>query len=204
MLNQRTAESLPGAIGQFQRAIEADSGYAEAYAGLADTYMVLDVYDPDPETVDYSGNYEQALDAARRAVSLAPDLAIARESLGQSLAFVGNWEEAEDELESAVSLNPGSSTALRRVASLLATTGRAAEGVPYAERAFELDPLSLGNSYYLGNGYRLAGMSEQAIEQFRATTELGPGWPTGWFNLSTELLEEGGYEEGVAAWDTHM
>ena len=56
----------------------------------------------------------------------------------------------------------------------------------------------------MANGYRLAGMSEQAIEQFRATTELGPGWPTGWFNLSTELLEAGGYEEGVAAWDTYM
>ena len=204
LLNQRTAESLPAAIAQFQRAIEADSGFAEAYAGLADTYLVLDVYDPDPETVDYGGNYERALDAARRAVSLAPDLAIARESLGRSLLFVGSWEEAESELESAVSLNPGSATTLRRLAGYLAATGRAAEGVPYAERAFELDPLSLANSYYLGNAYRLAGMSDQAIEQFRATTELGPGWPTGWFNLSTELLEEGGHEEGVAAWETYM
>ncbi len=202
--NQRTGESLRNAIAQFQRAIDLDSDYAEAYSGLADSYLLVDIYDPDPEAVDYRANYERALDAARRAVSLAPELATARASLGLALGLIGDWELAEEELASAISLNPGLATAHRGYSVHLASIGRANEGVPSAERALELDPLSRGNSYNLGNVYRLAGMSDQAIEQFQATTELNPGWLTGWFNLATELLEAGRYEEGLEAWEVTL
>jgi len=39
--NQRTPAGLNQAIGHFQRAIELDPGYAEAYSGLADAYAAL-------------------------------------------------------------------------------------------------------------------------------------------------------------------
>ena len=202
--SQRSDESLRNAIAQFERAIELDSGYAEAFSGLADSYVLVDVYDPNPEALDYRANYQRALVAAQRAVSLAPELATARASLGMVLGMIGSWERGEEELDSAIRLNPGLATAHQRYGMHLATMGRGNEGVPYAERAFELDPLSRGISYNLGNVYRLAGMREQAIEQLRATTELDPDWLTGWFNLATELLEAGRYEEGLEAWDVTL
>ncbi len=202
--SQRSDESLRNAIAQFERAIELDSGYAEAFSGLADSYVLVDVYDPNPEALDYRANYQRALVAAQRAVSLAPELATARASLGMVLGMIGSWERGEEELDSAIRLNPGLATAHQRYGMHLATMGRGNEGVPYAERALELDPLSRGISYNLGNVYRLAGMREQAIEQLRATTELDPDWLTGWFNLATELLEAGRYEEGLEAWDVTL
>jgi TolB-like protein len=39
--DQRTAASLDQAIGHFRRALEIDSTYARAYAGVADTYSIL-------------------------------------------------------------------------------------------------------------------------------------------------------------------
>ena len=42
--NQRTEESIRAAITEFQRAVDLDSGYAEAYSGLADSHLVLPDY----------------------------------------------------------------------------------------------------------------------------------------------------------------
>ena len=39
--NLRSAEAAPKAVEQFNRALELDPLYAEAYVGLADTYVML-------------------------------------------------------------------------------------------------------------------------------------------------------------------
>jgi hypothetical protein len=39
--NKSTEEGLRKAIGYFNRAIEEDPGYAEAYSGLAESYVLL-------------------------------------------------------------------------------------------------------------------------------------------------------------------
>ena len=202
--NQRTGESLRNAIAQFQRAIELDPDFAEAYSGLADSYVLVDVYNPNPDGIDYRANYERARGAALRAVSLAPELATARASLGFTLGQMGDWERAEEELASVIRLNPGLAEAQRWYALQLASVGRGSDGVPYAERALELDPLSRASSSSLANVYRLAGMHERAVEQYGETIELAPDWFPGWFNLATELLEAGRYEEGLEAWAVTM
>src|SRR5205823_8844832 len=64
--NQFTPEGYRKAISYFQQAIERDSNFAEAYSGLADSYIFLVIMDSIPA----SEGHLKALEAARRAVSL--------------------------------------------------------------------------------------------------------------------------------------
>ena len=176
--NQRTSQSMRNALAEFERAVELDPEYAEAYSGLADSYALVDLY------------------------RQGPDLGMAHASLGWLLRFTGEWENAEREFERAIELNPSYATAHQLYATYLGITGRRNEAVIHAQRSFELDPVSRRISANLARALSQAGRTEEAIEQYRETTELAPEWPNGWSALSWELLESGGYEEGLDAWAT--
>ncbi len=199
--NQRTPQSMRNALSEFERAIELDPDYAEAYSGFADTYALVDLWVPGQD-LDYRTAYELGLTAARRALSLAPDLGMAHASLGWLLRFTGEWESAEREFERAIELNPSYATAHQLYATHLGITGRESEAVIHAQRSFEFDPVSRRISANLGRALLFAGRKEEAIEQYRATTELAPAWPNGWSGHSWTLLEVGEYEEGLEAWAT--
>lgn len=200
--NQRTEQSIRAAITEFQRAVDLDSNYAEAYSGLADSYLILDnfVFRTMP---DYRTNSELGLAAAQRATSLRPDLGMAHASLGFGLWMVGDWENAVRELERAIALNPGYATGHMWRAWVLASTGRAGEAVSSAQRALELDPVSRVISLVLGEVLLFATQTEGAIEQLKKTIDLAPGWANPWYDLGHALLIEGRYEEGEEAWLTY-
>ena len=167
---------------------------------MADSHLTVDTYLPTSEELDYRTNYEQALIAARRAVSLAPDLGMARASLAYGLFLTGEWEGAEGEFELAIELSPGYATAHSWYGISLYSTGRATEGVLHAERALELDPVSPVISRLVGHALATAGRTEEATEQYRTTTELDPNRSPAWRDLSRQLLEIGEYDEGIEAY----
>ncbi|RQW06777.1 MAG: hypothetical protein EH225_02790, partial [Calditrichaeota bacterium] len=125
--NKRTAESMERSIGQFKRAIEIDPGYALAYAGLSDVYLVLGLY----------GRYApleimpQAISAARDALQLDEELAEAHVSLGCARSvFEWNWPDAEQEFRRGIELNPDYAVAYQWYAiNLLTPLGRFSEAL---------------------------------------------------------------------------
>ncbi len=71
-----------------------DPGYAEAYAGMADTYDLLREYSTLPE----NDAYDRSIAAARKAVQLDDSLAEAH----RALAFAewwGKWDFVDGERE---------------------------------------------------------------------------------------------------------
>ena len=70
----------------------------------------------------------------------------------------------------------------------------------HAERALELDPVSPIISRNLGWALAAAGRTEDAVEQYRETIQLAPGWAPCWYNLAVALLYVGEYAEGLEAW----
>ncbi|HKV41528.1 MAG TPA: winged helix-turn-helix domain-containing protein, partial [Blastocatellia bacterium] len=119
--NQFTSEGYRKAITYFEKAIERDPNFAEAYSGLADSYHFLMVTDSMPTS---DGN-PKGLAAARRAVFLGGNLAESHASLAVALArSEWNWSGAEVELKRAIALNPSYSMAHRIYAANLGTTGR--------------------------------------------------------------------------------
>src|SRR5215204_5799200 len=90
--NKRTEEGLRKAIGHFNQAIEQDPGFALAYAGLADCYVVPANRLPPREAMP------KAKAAAERALELDETLAEAHASLARVLAaYDWDWAGAEQE-----------------------------------------------------------------------------------------------------------
>ena len=85
----------------FARAVELDPGYALAHAGLADcsTYLFMHV-------IGREEMRAAALEAARRAVELGPELAGTHVALGLALSLTQDHVAAEREFETALGLDP--------------------------------------------------------------------------------------------------
>ena len=92
--------SLQEAKSMFEKAIELDSLYASAYAGLADVHSWI---------YEWEGSKTSDLTAAEKnsykALSLAPNLAESHTSLGFVLSLGGKYEESKKEFEEAIKLN---------------------------------------------------------------------------------------------------
>jgi adenylate cyclase len=87
----------------FRRAIALDPGYAQAHAGLADLLAQLLIWRIlKPEDV-----LEEAINAAKRALELAPDMAEAHVARANTLSLAGDNAGAVAAFERAIELNPG-------------------------------------------------------------------------------------------------
>jgi tetratricopeptide (TPR) repeat protein len=101
-LSQRTDPSLRAAIFYFERAIEQDSSYALAYAALADSYVLLGLYNMSSQDV-----LPKAQLAAMKAVQLDSTSAEAHTALAAIDAFYNwDWLAARKEFERALQLRP--------------------------------------------------------------------------------------------------
>ena len=100
-LNRFRRVEIEHARQMFEQAIQRDSNYAAAWAGLADTYSLDIMYaDPNPEFPD------KAWEASKRALELEPDSAEAHSSAGLAHLVREEFEDAERELHLAIKLNP--------------------------------------------------------------------------------------------------
>lgn len=136
---QRTELGYRNAISNFEQAVKLDPDYAEAYAGLADSYILLGSFGMEP-----SGEViPKARAAALRAIEIDERSAEAHASMGYIMSrFDWNWDEAEREFRQAVELDPGYTTAHQWYALHLITVGRPAEALIQMRTAQKLEPTS--------------------------------------------------------------
>jgi adenylate cyclase len=126
---RRTAADL------FRQAIGRDPEFALAYAGLADVLVSMARWHlPDWKEIE-----QEALDAARKAVLLAPDLADAQLALGAALALTHD-REAQAAYARALALSPHDAGVHYRAARYFVLAGDKAGAIGHYERAFELAP----------------------------------------------------------------
>src|SRR5687767_1810955 len=106
--NKRTEEDLRKGIRLFQEAIQKDSQFALAHAGLADACVLLGIYGAEPP----AEVMPLAREAASRALDLDRSLAEAHTSLAcVSSLFDWNWPEAGESFRRAIRFSPGYATA---------------------------------------------------------------------------------------------
>lgn len=100
---RRTEESFKRSFEYFQQAVERDPGYALAYAGLADAYLVAQHY----SVIAPAVGLPKARAAVARALELDESLAEAHTTLAV-IRSLHDWdaEAAEKEFQRAIELNP--------------------------------------------------------------------------------------------------
>src|SRR5438046_10160500 len=97
-------EGLDTAVTYFRRATELDPTYAEAYAGLADAYVMLGYFGYRPS----DATFHKAKEAALRSMQLDSTLASPHPALAYELAWERNFADANSEFRKAVALDPTS------------------------------------------------------------------------------------------------
>jgi serine/threonine protein kinase/Tfp pilus assembly protein PilF len=193
--NKWTEDGFYKAIEYFQQAVERDPGYALAWTGLADSYVLLgwNSYLPPNDA------FPKAKRAAMGGLELDPDLGEAHTSDAAVLWLHDwRWPEAEIEFKRSLRLSPSHPTASHWYAEYLMTMGRHAEAIQRMKSSQELDPLSLIISVAIGWAYYMARHYDDAIEQFRRTVELDPNYPVTYWILGLVLRKMGRYEMAIA------
>jgi len=192
--NKRTADGTESALEYFEKAIEKDSEFALAYAGMADCFIILPFYGnflPRDE-------YPKALEAASTALEIDESLAEAHTSLAYLKGFYEwNWPEAEKEFKTAIKLNPNYANGHHWYGLLLSAQGRTQEAIDELRKAIELDPLShiIINNY--GDVLYHAHLYDQAIEQYRKALEIAPKFSQSVKGIGLVYLEKGMFEESI-------
>ena len=117
----------------FREAIRADPSFAKAHAWLARRFMFLSLYD-DPAYRD------SGLVAARKAISLEPDLGLAHYFLAGLEASGGRLTQARLSYLKALELNPSLSGAMVDLSENESILGRYDESLYWARRGVPLMP----------------------------------------------------------------
>jgi DNA-binding winged helix-turn-helix (wHTH) protein/TolB-like protein/Tfp pilus assembly protein PilF len=192
--NKRTEEGFRRSIECFQQAVLKDPEYADAYAGLADSYTLLASYGVEPE----QEAYPNAKAAALKALQLDDSLAEAHTSLGMvALYYEWNWPKADREFRRAIELNPRYSLAQTWYALYFSAMGQPDQAIDDALRAQELDPVSLMSNTELGRVYYWNRKYDKAIATFRHALELDPYFARAHTRLGMALAAEKNYPDAI-------
>jgi TolB-like protein/DNA-binding winged helix-turn-helix (wHTH) protein/Flp pilus assembly protein TadD len=195
--NKRTQDGLRMAIDYFNQVISANPNYAEAYAGLADSYALLG--DWEYGVLSPRDAYTKAEVAARKALDLDSGLGEAHISLAFCLdSFDWDWDAAGREFQKGIELNPGYATGHQWYAWHLTALGRTDEAVAEMREARSLDPLSLIISADLADELLIARRYDEAVKQSRKTIAMDPFFGVAHYELGQALAQKRMYPEAIA------
>ena len=178
-----------------EEAVRRDAGYAGAWAMLAFAHMDAARYEL-VEPAARAGELKAGLDAAQRAVELAPGSVPGLQSLAALRYATGEFDEAERVQRQAIALNPNNPESLAQLGWRLMARGRWDEGrtllqdaiarsvvVPswyHQTLALSLylggdlerarDAAELGKNDCCGHGYATLALTEAAIGHYEAAS----------------------------------
>jgi tetratricopeptide (TPR) repeat protein len=198
--NLRDRANIQRAIAYFDQAIKLDPLYAKAYAGLADSYVLLNLNAYG--TLSTKEAMIRARAAAKEALKYDDTLAEARTSLGVvKLKYEWDWQGAEREFQQAIGIDPEYVPAHYSYSNLLVVMKRFDEAVRESELAREIDPfspivtLNLGRTYYYMRDY------EKAAAYFNEMLKRDAGDIRPTYMLGLVYLQTGRYDEAIRLYE---
>lgn len=198
--NTRTPASLERSVVYYQNAINADPSYAEAYAALGISYVVLSGYGSDP-----SNSLAKAQLAAESALRLGGGQAEAEAEAHTVLGAVKterdrDWPGAELEYKRALELDPSYPTAHHWYSLHLSRLGRTREAEIEIQRARALDPLSPMIRTDAAETAYWARNPAEAMARIREVLVRNPNFAEAYLAEGEILEQQGHYEQALAAY----
>jgi len=184
------------AIEFFDKAILEDTGFAQAYIGLAQSYTTLAFHAIRPN----SELLIKAEAAVEKALELDDSLAEAHSEYGGILAyFRWDWLKAEREFKLALELNPGSARALTVYGKFLFHMRRYEEAYIHAEKALKIDPLRIDTAQLLGAIMADLGQFEESEEHLLNCLEINPTAMIFYWELALTYIRSEQFEKALDA-----
>jgi serine/threonine protein kinase/Tfp pilus assembly protein PilF len=194
---RKTRDDVQKAITCFERAVEIDPSFAQAYAGVADSYMLTTNVGYGP--VRTKEAMEKARYNARQAIKAGDSLPEAHTSMGLfALNYDWDWSRAEQEFRRAIDLDPDYASARYGYSNLLVVLKRFDESIAESDAAKSLDPYSPLSDMNHGRALYYARRYDEAAEYFRRMLEQNPDCPQCLHMTALVQLQQGLYPEAVA------
>jgi DNA-binding winged helix-turn-helix (wHTH) protein/TolB-like protein/Tfp pilus assembly protein PilF len=195
--NKRTEDAFVKAIAYFSHAVALDPKYAQAYAGLADSYALLGSL-PNAE-MPRAQAMPKAKAAALQALQIDDSLAEAHTSLAfVNMHYEWDWAGSQKEFERALELNPNYATAHQWYAVWLMAQGKTADSLEEERRAQRADPLSMIIKTDTAQLLIYAGRGDEATEQAQRALEIEPAFPLAHLYLAIAYIEKKDYPAAIA------
>ena len=171
---QQTEDAFRKAIDNYKQAISLDSGFAQAYAGLAMSYLELSGWMvPSPSSEFIS----QARDFASNALGINNNLAEAYFVIG-NIKYIHewNWNGAEQAFKKGMELNPDYIYGRVSYANFLTAMGRFEESIVIGQQTLKLSPLDPVVYNELAFAMFSNGQYEKALELYNESLDINPGF----------------------------
>jgi serine/threonine protein kinase/predicted Zn-dependent protease len=186
-----TKEGLELSTKMFEKALEADSNFALAHAGLSDCYSSHVMFWVDPK----KSWLEKAEKAGLKALALDPNLAEAHRSLSRLYYTEGKTEKAIQEAEEAVKINPNYGEAWRLLGQWYTNVGQYPKAESALMRALEVKPTEANLFGAFIGLYSAWGKKEKVEEYFNKGLEVQPNNLVIYADMSGYYLSRGELEQ---------
>jgi TolB-like protein/tetratricopeptide (TPR) repeat protein len=195
--NRQTEASLNLAIGEFEKAINLDPGYARAHVGLSDCYRLLEFWGATAPEVAIPKARQAAEDALKVQGSL-PEAQAAHAVL--DAVYDWSWASAEERFRRVFDVLPSYAVAHQAYAAMcLVPQARFDEALSELNIARQLDPLAPWLNAQLGFVYYLSRRYEDAAAQLLSTIELDDCFYLAHTFLAAVFSQQGKFEEALAS-----
>lgn len=208
-LAQLSRDDYNRAVGLFEKAVETDPNYAEAWYQAGYCYGVLgrhqDALRASKQAAklrsDWAeayinigassfalGQYKEAVDAYRQALRLDEDNAETQYALGMTFGKLNRTDEEILAYRRALSTRPDHANAIEKLGLALFKNRRYAESAAYLEqlKAYRPDAKTYNA---LGESYLEAGKAEESIEAFNNALGYNPDLEKARYNLGRAYLK---------------
>jgi TolB-like protein/Tfp pilus assembly protein PilF len=199
--NARGIENLQNAASAFKAALAADPDYADAWAGLAQTYALLPEYSVlDPASSGRIDSVALALEAANHALQLEPDSSAALLARAYvRCMFQFDWLGAEADYRAAIAGNARDPGARHWYAELLMYQRRWPEAAVQYDAALANDPLRPITHLSRALSLWFQGKPEAALPDFDESLRLAPGFHYSTMEKTKVLAQLRRFDEAAAA-----
>ncbi|MXX63461.1 MAG: tetratricopeptide repeat protein [Holophagales bacterium] len=160
----RTQQRHDEAIALYRQALELDSEFAPAIAGMGIAFFELE-------------RYEEAIESMLRALVLAPELPEAfslHRLTGRALQELGQLSEAAEQFTRTLELAPRDAEALDRLGFLRFNAGRYEDALEYYRALLEINPADATAHSNLGVALLNLERYDEAARSLERSLELDP------------------------------
>ena len=185
---------LRDAVGDFRQALGIAPGYAQAWAKLAQTYMLLPWYEHESVEVAVA----DAQGAVEHALALEPNNASAWAARGMIDHMRWRWASADKAFRRALQLAPGDAEVINQYAQFLSSAGQFDAALSEFRKAQTLDPLSPAIAPGLIQNLLAMHRYSEAESEARAALATHPDTPISYSAAMEVAIYRGHYAEAEA------
>jgi tetratricopeptide (TPR) repeat protein len=191
MRSQQSPKEIETALRLYEDALNKDSRFALAYAGIADANFRMYEYKKEPFWIN------KALAASKQAQQTNDSLPEVHLAMGSAYLGAGRLAEAVEEMKRAVELAPNSDEVYRLLAAACLRSGQKNEAIEAYQKAIQIAPYYWRNYNALGNAYYEFGDYDKALTAYKRVIELAPEISFGYENVGSVYFSQGKFREAI-------